>query len=218
MRLICHEGLTEVFLLTLREPITRGAQKKPDLIEGITLAPAVTGRVLLDAATHLIESIASELDNMEGIEDAGGVLELIVDGVLSVPGRDPPSRSGYRSELFAALGQPVLMHGARPTRDQVHSSGPWDDPHLEWSTMPVSSRGPVDVGPGDATHLSSTPSTRTPAKRAGSSDAARRHGLIWDHTVFHVVRHIQRRLNHRNLARTPAQGASITSTTTRPWP
>lgn len=30
-------------------------------------------------------------------------------------------------------------------------------------------------------------STRTPAKRAGSSDAACRHGLIWDHTVFHVV-------------------------------
>ena len=29
-------------------------------------------------------------------------------------------------------------------------------------------------------------------------------------------RHIQRCLNHRNLAGTPAQGASITSTTTRP--
>ena len=98
MRLICHEGLTEAFLLTLREPITRGAQKKPDLIEGITLAPAVTGRVLLDAATHLTWSVASELDDMEGIEDAGGVLELIVDGVLAVPGRDPASRSGYRSE------------------------------------------------------------------------------------------------------------------------
>ena len=82
MRLICHEGLTEAFLLTLREPITRGAQKKPDLIEGITLAPAVTGRVLLDAATHLTWGVASELDNMEGIEDAGGVLELIIDGVL----------------------------------------------------------------------------------------------------------------------------------------
>ena len=62
------------------------------------------------------------------------------------------------------------------------------------------------------------PAPEPPQKRAGSSDAARRHGLIWDHTVFHVVRHIQRRLNHRNLARTPAQGASITSTTTRPWP
>ena len=31
-------------------------------------------------------------------------------------------------------------------------------------------------------------------------------------------RHIHRRLNHRNLAGTPAQGASITSTTTRPRP
>ena len=91
MRLICHEGLTEAFLLTLREPITRGAQKKPDLIEGITLAPAVTGRVLLDAATHLTWGVASELDNMEGIEDAGGVLELVINGVLAVPGRDPAS-------------------------------------------------------------------------------------------------------------------------------
>ena len=65
MRLICHEGLTEAFLLTLREPITTGAQKKPDLIEGIPLAPTVTSRVLLDAATHLTWSVASELDDME---------------------------------------------------------------------------------------------------------------------------------------------------------
>ena len=35
--------------------------------------------------------------------------------------------------------------------------------------------------------LITLPSTRTPAKRAGSSDTACRHGLIWDHTVFHVV-------------------------------
>ena len=98
MRLICREGLTEAFLLARGEPVARGAQKKPDLIEGITLAPAVTGRILLDAATHLTWSVASELDDMEGIEDAGCVLKLIVDGVLSVPGRDPPSRSGYRSE------------------------------------------------------------------------------------------------------------------------
>ena len=98
MRLICHEGLTEAFLLTWGEPVTRGAQKKPDLIEGIPLAPAVTGRVLLNATTHLTCSVASELDDMEGTSGAGGVLELIVDGVLSVPGRDPPSRSGYRSE------------------------------------------------------------------------------------------------------------------------
>ena len=103
MRLICHEGLTEAFLLTLREPITRGAQKKPDLIEGIPLAPAVTGRVLLDAATHLIESVASELDDVKGVEDAGGVLELVVDGVLvsleGVQCRDLDTGA----KLFAAL-------------------------------------------------------------------------------------------------------------------
>ena len=69
-------------------------------VEGIALACAVTSRVLLDAATHFTWSVASELDDMEGIEDAGGVLELIIDGVLSVPGRDPPSRSGYRSEGY----------------------------------------------------------------------------------------------------------------------
>ena len=98
--LICREGLTEAFLLTWGEPVARGAQKKPDLIEGITCAPAVTGRVLLDAAAYLTWGVASEFDDMEGVEDAGGVLELIVDGVLAVPGRDPASRSGYRSETL----------------------------------------------------------------------------------------------------------------------
>ena len=103
MRLICREGLTEAFLLTLREPITRGAQKIADLIEGVTFAPAVTGRVLLDAATHLIESVASELDDVKGVEDAGGVLELVVDGVLvsleGVQCRDLDTGA----KLFAAL-------------------------------------------------------------------------------------------------------------------
>ena len=117
-------------MLAWGEPITRGAQKKPDLIEGIALASAVTGRVLLDAATHLIESVASELDDMEGTSGAGCVLELVVDGVLvsleGVQRRD----SHPRTEVFSALGQPVLMHGARPSWDQVHSSGPRGDPFL----------------------------------------------------------------------------------------
>ena len=103
MRLICREGLTEAFLLTLREPITRGAQKIADLIEGIALASAVTGRVLLDAAAYLIEGVASELDDVKGVEDAGGVLELVVDGVfISLEGvqrRDLDTGA----KLFAAL-------------------------------------------------------------------------------------------------------------------
>ena len=108
MRLICHEGLTEAFLLTLREPITRGAQKKPDLIEGITLAPAVTGRVLPGAATHLIKGITGELDDVKGAWHAGCVLELVVNGVLisleGIQRRD----SHPRAEIFSALGPPFL--------------------------------------------------------------------------------------------------------------
>ena len=62
--------------------------------KGIACACAVTSRVLLDAATYLTWKVASELDDMEGTSGAGGFLELIVYGVLAVPGRDPVSRSG----------------------------------------------------------------------------------------------------------------------------
>ena len=103
MRLICHEGLTEAFLLAWGEPVARGAQKIADLIEGIPLTSTVTGCVLLDATTHLIESVASELDDVEGASGAGGVLELVVDGVLvsleGVQRRD----SHPRTEVFSAL-------------------------------------------------------------------------------------------------------------------
>ena len=74
MRFICREGLTESFLLTLREPITRGAQEKPDLIEGIACASTVSGRVLLDAAAHLTWGITGECDDVTGAWHAGGVL------------------------------------------------------------------------------------------------------------------------------------------------
>ena len=128
VRLIWREGLTEAFLLAWGEPVARGAQKKPDLIEGITLAPAVTGRVLLDAATHLIESVASELDDVKGVEHAGGVLELVINGVLAVPGRGPASRSGYRSEtvrralLASSCTRCQTCLGPGPT------TLPWGDP------------------------------------------------------------------------------------------
>ena len=151
MRLICHEGLTEAFLLTLREPITRGAQKKPDLIEGITLAPAVTGRVLLDAATHLTWGVASELDDVEGVQDAGGVLELAKRWRSCCPWKGssvaiwiPERKSSPRSSSQFSCAVPDLP-GTRSNNLAVGCSFP-----RVRSTMPVSSRGPGGVGPGDA--------------------------------------------------------------------
>ena len=103
MRLICREGCAESFLLTLREPITRGTQEIADLIEGITCASTVSGRVLLDAAAHLIKGITGECDDMKGVEHAGCVLELVVNGVLisleGIQRRDLDTGA----KLFAAL-------------------------------------------------------------------------------------------------------------------
>ena len=57
---------------------------------------------------------------------------------------------------------------------------------------------------------------RTPKRALG---AHIRSSCSRNVTVSQVrSRHIQRRLNHRILVGTPAQGASITSTTMRPWP
>ena len=67
---------------------------------------------------------------MEDLGHAGFVLEQAKRWRLYVLGRDPASDSHPRTEVFAALGQPVLMHGARPAWDQIHSSGPWDAPPL----------------------------------------------------------------------------------------
>ena len=141
--LICREGLTKAFLLTLREPITTGAQKKPDLIEGIPLASAVTQGVLLDAAAHLTWSVASLCDDVTGIEHAGGVLGAGQGGgVLAVPGRGSsvairtPARKSFPRSAHRSCTRCQTCPGPGPT------SGPWDDPSREWSTMPVSSRGP----------------------------------------------------------------------------
>jgi len=105
MRFICHEGLTEAFLLTWGEPVARGAQEKPDLIEGIALASAVTQGVLLDAATHLIESVASELDDAKDTSGAGGGLGAgqAMAFLLSLEGiqrRDLHPRTEVFSALF----------------------------------------------------------------------------------------------------------------------
>ena len=174
----------------------------------------------------------------------------------------PERKSSPRSSSQFLYTVPDLP-GTRSNKRAVGCSSP-----QVRSTMPVSSRGPRWRRSWWCHTCSSTPSTRIPVKRAGSSDAACRHGLIWDHTVFHVVpncraspkivapskrncriaqriartprrargahiewfcslkvaiwqvvsRHIHRRLNHRIRTGTPAQGASITSTTTRPWP
>ena len=77
--------------------------------EGIPLAPAVTGRVLLDAAAYLTWGITGELDDVKGAWHAGSVLGAgqAMAFLLSLEGiqrRD----SHPRAEVFSALGPPFL--------------------------------------------------------------------------------------------------------------
>ena len=62
------------------DPALRGVRFPP--ISRGALAPAVTQGVLLDAAAYLIQGVASELDDVKGTSGAGGVLELVVNGVF----------------------------------------------------------------------------------------------------------------------------------------
>ena len=99
-------------------------------VEGVAYACAVSGCVLLDAAAYLTWGVASELDDVKGVEHAGGVLELVVDGVLAVPGRDPASRfapphgSLRRALLASSHARCQTCPGPGPT------TLPWGDPPL----------------------------------------------------------------------------------------
>ena len=113
------------------------------MVEGITCAPAVTGRVLPGATASLTWGVASECEDVTGVEDAGGVLELVKRWRFYILGRGPVSRSGYRSETVRRA-RPASSHARCQT---FPGPGPlkwavgWSFPRVR-STMPVSSRGP----------------------------------------------------------------------------
>ena len=268
MRLICREGLMESFLLTLREPITRGAQEKPDLVEGIACASTVSGRVLLDAAAHLTWGITGECDDVTGAWHAGGVLGagqamaflLPLGRGSSVAIRTPARKSFPRSASQFLYTVPDLP-GTRSTQpcrgmilpaSQVHDAGDLV--------------GPGGVGLGGATRAHQPPAPE-PLRSGRGSDAAVQtrldmgpHGIPCGSSLAGQASdggsfeaqlsdrpadrpHTQTRpgcahrvvlLNEshdpagafaahpapycatRSAQGTPAQGASITSTTTRP--
>ena len=71
-----------------------------------------------------------------------------------------------RGSLFRAW--PASSHARCQTfPGQGLTSGPWDGPSREWSTMPVSSRGPRRRRSWWCHTPLIDPNTRTPAKRAG---------------------------------------------------
>ena len=88
----------------LREPITRGAQEKPDVVEGIACAPAVTGRVLLDETAYLTWCVASEFYDVKGVEHAGCILGAgqAMASLLSLERGSSVAIHTRRASLFSA--------------------------------------------------------------------------------------------------------------------
>lgn len=78
--------------LPVGEFLDPGAEDGADALERVAFAAAVPEGVLLDAAADLVDDLGADLDDVERVEDGGGVLELVVDGVLVAVERGPGSR------------------------------------------------------------------------------------------------------------------------------
>ena len=63
------------------ERVGAGAQGVADPVERVVLAAAVAEQFLLDPAAGLLHRLEAELDDVEGVQDGGGVLELVADRV-----------------------------------------------------------------------------------------------------------------------------------------
>ena len=90
----------------------------------------------------------------------------------------------------------------------------WD--HTVFHVVASCRANPAMVAPSKRNCRIAQQIARIPRRARGAHTRSSCSGNV---TVWQACsRHIQRRLNHRIRAGTPAQGASITSTTTRPWP
>jgi len=77
------EHRVQAGLLFVGEVLSSGTQVVPDPVQRVVLTAAVTEGVLLDAAADLVDGLSAKLDDVEGVQDGGGVGELVVDGVLA---------------------------------------------------------------------------------------------------------------------------------------
>ena len=143
------------------------------MVEGITLAPAVTQGVLLDAAAHLTWGITGECDDVTGAWHAGGVLGAGQAMAFLLPlGRGSsvaiwiPERKSFPRSASQFLYTVPDLPGTRSTQpcrgmilpaSQVHDAGDLV--------------GPGGVGPGGATRAHQPPAPE-PLRSGRGSDAA----------------------------------------------
>ena len=109
----------QAVLLARGEAFTPGAEDVPDPEQRVALAAAVAEGLLLNSAADVIDRCAGELDDVEGVQHAGGVLELVIDRVLVSLERVQRRDLDLLPEPLTALAQPVAIDRPGPTWDEV---------------------------------------------------------------------------------------------------
>ena len=118
-----RERSFQASLLARREAFSPGAENMADAVEGVALAASVAEGLLLDPAADVIDCRAGELDDVERIQHAGGVLELVIDRVLVSLERVQRRDLDPLPEPFAPLVQPVAVGLAGSAGDEVEEPG-----------------------------------------------------------------------------------------------
>lgn len=110
-------------LLARREALPPGAENMADAVERVALAASVAEGLLLDPAADVIDGRTGELDDMERVQHAGGVLELVIDRVLVSLEQVQRCDLDPLAELIAALVEPVSVGLAGSAGDEVKEPG-----------------------------------------------------------------------------------------------
>lgn len=117
--LLTREHRVQACPLADGEQARAGVQGAAGLVERVALEPAVTGGVLLDAATADIERITGQPDHVKRIHDGDGVGELFGGGGLEAG--EPVHRDHLDplAPLLGPSGEPLLEHRLRAALDHV---------------------------------------------------------------------------------------------------
>jgi hypothetical protein len=133
--LVGGEQVVQSLCLAGSEQVSAGVQGPPRAVERVVGAAAVPMGVLLDSPAALVECVAGEADDVEGVHHRHGVGQFFGGGGLE-PGEAvhrhdlDPRASGLRT-----LGEPLLERLFRAALDHVQQPG--------WSTA-TTDRGEVD--------------------------------------------------------------------------
>lgn len=118
-----RECAGQTSLLARREAFPTSAENMTDPVESIALTAAVAEGLLLDPAADVIHCSPGELDDVERIQHADGVLELVIDPVLVSLERVQRCDLDLLAELLATLVQPGAVGLAGSAGDEVKEPG-----------------------------------------------------------------------------------------------